>query len=72
MAKNLLKDKRVVEEIHRHLWIESERAGFDIGFEKATQDWLERFSKAWMEYHLPKQRRPSPQKGNSTSKKTSK
>ena len=27
--EKLLKDKRVVEEINRHLWIESEKAGFD-------------------------------------------
>ena len=71
-AKQLLKDKRVVDEIQRHLWVESERAGFDIGFEKAAQDWLEKFSKAWMDYHLPKQRKTSPQKGNPASKKTPK
>ena len=54
--KELLKDQRVVQEIQRHLWIESEKAGTDIGFEKASQDWLNHFSKAWMEYHLPKQK----------------
>jgi hypothetical protein len=52
--KELLKDRRVVEEIDRHRWIESERAGHDIGLEKASTDWLERFSKAWMDYHMPK------------------
>ncbi len=52
-AKKILSDKRVVEEIRRHLWIESEKAGYDIGFEKAKQDWLENFSKAWMSYHMP-------------------
>ena len=52
--KKLLQDRRVVEEIHRHLWIESEKAGHDIGFEKAAEDWLKHFSKAWMDYHLPK------------------
>ena len=51
--KDLLKDKRVVEEIHRHLWIESEKAGQDIGFDSAAQDWLVNFSKAWMDYHMP-------------------
>ena len=58
--KELLKDKRVIEEINRHLWIESEKVGYDIGFDKASQDWLERFSKTWMQYHLPK-RKPSSQ-----------
>lgn len=54
--KKLLKNKEVVREIERHLWIESERAGQDIGFEKAAEDWLKNFSKAWMEYHLPKRK----------------
>ncbi|MFA5059883.1 MAG: hypothetical protein WC676_04580 [Candidatus Omnitrophota bacterium] len=49
--KELLKDKRVVEEINRHLWIESEKAGYDIGFEKAAEDWLKRFSAEWVKFH---------------------
>ena len=65
-AEKLLSDKRVVEEIHRHLWIESEKAGQDIGFEKAAQDWLERFSKAWMDYNMPKIKL---QKNNSSTPK---
>jgi len=52
--KDLLKNRKVIEEINRHLWIESERAGHDIGFDKAAEDWLIRFSDAWMEYHMPK------------------
>ncbi len=52
-AESLLKDKRVVDEINRHLWLESERAGHDVGFDNAAADWLERFSKAWMDYHMP-------------------
>ena len=51
--QKLLNDKRVVEEIRRHLWIESEKAGCDIGFDRAQEDWLKNFSKAWMAYHLP-------------------
>lgn len=50
-SKELLKDKRVVEEINRHLWIESEKAGYDIGFERAAEDWLKRFSGEWIKYH---------------------
>ncbi len=48
----LLSDRRVIEEINRHLWIESEKAGFDIGFDQAKEDWLVKFSKAWMQYHF--------------------
>lgn len=51
--EKLLSDKRVVEEIQRHLWIESEKAGHDIGFDQAKEDWLKNFSKAWLEYHMP-------------------
>lgn len=49
----LLNDQRVIDEINRHLWIESEKAGYDIGFDKAKDDWLEKFSKAWMAYNMP-------------------
>lgn len=51
--KKLLKDKRVVEEINRHKWLESEIAGFDVGFEKATEDWIENYAQAWVAYHDP-------------------
>ncbi|MCD4781932.1 MAG: hypothetical protein K8S27_15505 [Candidatus Omnitrophica bacterium] len=54
----LLKDRKVVDEINRHLWIESEKAGQDIGFDQAAEDWLENFSKAWMDYHIPKRKFP--------------
>jgi hypothetical protein len=56
LEKKLLKKREVVEEINRHLWIESEKAGFDLGFEKAKIDWLESFSKAWINYHMPGQK----------------
>ena len=53
VEKTLLSDRRVVEEIQRHLWIESEKVGHDIGFDKAKEDWLKNFSRAWMQFHLP-------------------
>jgi len=71
MDKKLLKNKKVVEEINRHRWIESEKAGHDIGFEQASADWLERFSKAWMQYHMPKQEKPSAARSRSSRQKTS-
>ena len=51
--KKLLKDKRVIEEINRHKWLESEIAGFDVGFEKAAQDWIENYAQPWLAYHDP-------------------
>ncbi len=52
-SKKLLKDKRVVEEINRHKWLESEIAGFDVGFDKAAEDWIENYAQAWVTYHDP-------------------
>jgi len=49
--EELLKDKRVIEEIQRHLWLESERVGFNIGFGKATEDWMKKFSAEWIRYN---------------------
>lgn len=60
----LLKNKKVIEEINRHLWIESEKAGYDIGFEKAAEDWLENFAKAWLDYHSPKKKPPKTKKSS--------
>lgn len=53
VEKTLLADRRVLDEIQRHLWIESEKAGYDIGFDQAKVDWLKNFSRAWMQYHFP-------------------
>lgn len=35
------------EEILRHKWIESEKAGHDIGFEKALLDWIVNYRSDW-------------------------
>ncbi len=35
------------EEILRHKWIESEKLGHDIGFEKALLDWIVKFRSTW-------------------------
>jgi len=48
---DLLQDPRVIDEIARYRWIESEMNGCDIGFEKASREWLDRYSKAWREFH---------------------
>jgi hypothetical protein len=36
-------------EILKHKWIESEKAGKDIGFEKALLDWIMRHRSNWRE-----------------------
>jgi hypothetical protein len=35
------------EEILRHKWIESEKAGEDIGFERALLDWIVKHRAGW-------------------------
>jgi hypothetical protein len=35
------------EEILRHKWLESEKAGFDIGFERALTDWIVKHRSKW-------------------------
>ena len=35
------------EEILRHKWLESEKAGYDIGFEQALTDWIVKHRSKW-------------------------
>ena len=35
------------EEILKHKWIESERLGYDIGFERALLDWIRNHRDSW-------------------------
>jgi hypothetical protein len=35
------------EEILKHKWIESEKAGYDIGFERALTDWIIKHRSKW-------------------------
>ena len=35
------------EEILKHKWIESERLGHDIGFERALLDWIRKHRDGW-------------------------
>lgn len=38
------------EEIMRHKWIESERAGHDIGFDVALVDWVTKHRAGWLRW----------------------
>ena len=51
--RELLKNKQVTEEINKHLWIESQKAGYSIGLERATDEWLRLYATGWMKYNLP-------------------
>jgi hypothetical protein len=44
------------EEILKHKWIESEKAGIDIGFEKALLDWIVKHRSNWREKRIRENR----------------
>lgn len=46
------------EEILRHKWIESEKAGTDIGFERALLDWIVKYRSGWRDQRV-NQNRPA-------------
>ena len=41
------------DEILKHKWIESEKAGFDIGFERALLDWIVKHRSTWRKSRRP-------------------
>ncbi len=43
------------EEILRHKWLESEKAGYDIGFERALTDWIIKHRAKWRKSRQVKQ-----------------
>lgn len=47
------------EEILKHKWIESEKRGYDIGFETALTSWVTNHRKDWLqEYNKIKNNTP--------------
>jgi len=52
-VRELLKSKGVIEEINKHLWIESQKVGYSIGIERATDEWIRLYGEGWMKYHMP-------------------
>jgi hypothetical protein len=47
----LLKDKDIMKEINRYKWLESEKSGADIGFERASREWINTCSKQYFSQH---------------------
>lgn len=43
------------EEILKHKWLESEKAGKDIGFERALLDWIRKHRNTWRENRRSRQ-----------------
>lgn len=42
------------DEILKHKWLESEKVGRDIGFERALLDWIVRYRAAWRQNRMRK------------------
>ena len=38
------------EEILKHKWLESEKNGYDIGFERALTDWITKHRSKWRKH----------------------
>ncbi|HPB67374.1 MAG TPA: hypothetical protein PLT76_03580 [Candidatus Omnitrophota bacterium] len=71
-VRELLKNKQVIEEINRHLWIESQKAGYSIGIERATDEWLRLYAEGWMKYHMPEKYQALQLKKKKEAEKTDK
>ena len=65
----LLEDPEIINEINRHLWLESEKHGYDIGFDRAAQDWLDNYADEWLDYHKPAAKKKAARKKATTKKK---
>lgn len=50
-TKELLRDQDIINEINKFKWIESEKAGSDIGFEKAAREWIKSYSGTYLNHH---------------------
>ncbi len=44
----LLKNPVIIATINEYKWIESEKNGYDIGFERASSEWLDKHAEGWM------------------------
>lgn len=64
-ADNLLKKSSLYQEcmaerdeILRHKWLESEKRGQDIGFDRAFLDWIRKHRDRWRNEHRRKPTQP--------------
>lgn len=55
------------EEILKHKWLESERLGYDIGFERALLDWIRKHRESWRAARRQQQQQQNAQGGTSST-----
>jgi len=49
---SFLNDESALTEIRKHKWIESQKAGREIGFVTAALDWIKKYGHEWHLYRL--------------------
>ena len=42
-----LNDPRALAEIRKHKWLESQKAGYEVGFATAAVDWIKKYGLEW-------------------------
>ena len=47
-----LRDPMALDEIRKHKWIESQKAGKEIGFATAAVDWVKKYGEQWKRIHI--------------------
>lgn len=58
------------EEILKHKWIESEKAGHDVGFEWALTDWIIKHRAKWRKWREQQRKRQEEQNKKQEENKT--
>ncbi|MDE2221526.1 MAG: glycosyl hydrolase family 57 [Candidatus Omnitrophica bacterium] len=51
LNQDIFNNPDVAKEIEKHKWCESEKAGRDVGYEWAKEDWLKRYGELWVQTH---------------------
>ena len=52
LTYSFLRDELALMEIRKHKWIESEKAGAEIGFATAAHDWINKYGYTWKQFRL--------------------
>lgn len=61
------------EEILKYKWLESEKVGYDIGFERALLDWIRKYRDNWRENRRAEARKKeeAPSRGEKRGRESS-
>jgi hypothetical protein len=51
-GEDVLNSPEVIKEIEKHKWYESQKAGRDVGYEWAREDWARHYAEQWKKSHV--------------------